>query len=386
MSVQPRLEVRAVGHGATIPDWLTVPKAVMRNDRTWICPLDMVERERISPTHNPFFKFGEARFFVAYDGGQPVGRISAQINRLYNETKGKPEGQFGFFDCVDDKDVARVLVDNAAQWLASNGAAHMEGPFSLTINQDSGLLVSGFEHRPALMTSHAPPWAGALLESCGLSKSMDLFAYRMKPASAPEQLQRLSRLAQHGDRVRVRQLDLSRFREETALIFDIFNDAWCENWNFIPIKEAEAAALAREMRPLLRSKFGWIAEIDGRPAAMMVVLPDINDVTASFHGRLLPFNWAKLAFSIWNDKWRTARVPLLGIRREFRGDPVAVYVLSKLMSEVLELSKQYNIEWTEISWVLETNRPMVQLAEIAAGKPARVYRIYRKDIHSAQQL
>jgi GNAT superfamily N-acetyltransferase len=380
MSVQPRIDVRAVGFGATISDWLTVLKTVMRGDPAWISPLDLVEKQRISAKHNPFFKFGEARFFVAYCGGQPVGRISAQINRLYTETKGKPASQFGFFDCIDDKRVARALVDHAALWLNSHGLTDMEGPFNLTINQDAGLLVSGFEHRPAIMTSHAPPWAGELLESCGLAKSMELFAYRFQPACAPMQFQRLARLAPQGDRVRVRQLDLSRYREETALIFDIFNDAWSDNWNFIPIKDHEAMALAGEMRPLLRSKFGFIAEVDGRPAAMMIVLPDINDVTTGFRGRLLPFNWAKLALSLWNDNWRTARVPLLGVRKEFRGDPIAVQVISKLMSEVLKLSKQYDLKWTEISWILETNRQMVQLAEIAAGKPARIYRIYRKEI------
>lgn len=382
MSEMKSLDVRILGEGAAISDWIAVPKLVMASDPTWICPLDIVEKERVSPAHNPFFEYGEARFFVAYDQGRPVGRISAQINRLYNETRGEPASQFGFFDCIDDQKVARALVDHASQWLASRGATSMEGPFSLTINQDSGLLVSGFEHQPAIMTSHAPPWAGGLLESCGLSKCMDLFAYRMSTANAPVDFQRLAKLALQGDRVRVRPLDMSRYRKETALVFDIFNDAWSDNWNFIPINGREAAALARDMRPLLRSKFSWIAEIDGHPAAMIIVLPDINRVIERFRGRLLPFNWLKLAFSVWRDRWQTARVPLLGIRKKFRGDPVAVCALSMLLSEVMNVSRQYDLEWAEISWVLETNRPMLQLAGMAAGKPVRVYRIYRKDIGS----
>ena len=374
------IEVRNVGNGATASDWIAVPKAVMRGDPSWICPLDLVEKERISPDHNPFFKFGEARFFIAYIDGRPVGRISAQFNRLYVETRGKPAAQFGFFDCVDDQRVAQALLDHAEAWLAGRGAASMEGPFNLTINQDAGLLVSGFEHKPAIMTSQARPWSGALLERCGLVKCMDLYAYRFNPAHAPQHFQRLAKFAESGSRIKVRNLNMSRYGEETALIFDIFNDAWSENWGFVPIKVDEAKAVARDLRPLMRSKFGFIAEIDDRPAAMLIVLPNLNEILTKFEGRLLPFNWAKLALAIWRDGWRTARVPLLGIRKEFQGTPLATGALSMLMSEVLKLSAQYNMEWTEISWILETNRPMRQLAEIAAGKPVRVHRIYCKDI------
>jgi hypothetical protein len=374
------VDVRRVTDRAARRAWLSVPKTVFAAEPSWVRPLDVVEKERISPTRNPFYAFGEAAFFVAYKSGQPVGRISAQVNRSHLQKYCDQTGHFGFFDCIDDPAVAAALVDSAARWLTERGLRSMCGPFNLTMNQDAGLLVSGFEHRPAIMTSHAGPWSGASLEACGLTKVMDLFAYRMKPSVAPDKLQRLAALARASGRVTVRNIDLSRYRAEAQVIFDIFNDAWSDNWGFVPILNAEAAALARDLRPIMRSKFGWVVEIDGEAAAMMVVLPDLNEIIAPFDGRLLPFNWAKLAYAIWRDDWRTARVPLLGIRKKYRATPLAAGVLSILVAAIMELGRQYQIEWIEFSWILETNAAMVAVAELAAGKPAKVYRIYEKCI------
>jgi hypothetical protein len=371
--------VRRVTDRATRRAWLSVPKIVFTSEPSWVRPLDVVEKERIG-SHNPFYAFGEAAFFIAYMSGQPVGRISAQVNRSHLEKYRDQTGHFGFFDCVDDSTVAAALIDAAATWLTERGMRSMCGPFSLTINQDAGLLVLGFEHRPAIMTSHAGPWSGALLETCGLKKVIDLFAYRMKPSVMPDKLQRLAALARASGRVSIRNIDLSRYYAEAQLIFEIFNDAWSNNWGFVPILNDEAAVLAKDLRPIMRSRFGWIVEIDGEAAAMMVVLPDLNEVIAPFDGRLLPINWAKLAYAIWRDDWRTARVPLLGIRNKYRATPIAAGVLSIMVAAIIELGRQYQIEWIEFSWVLETNSAMVAVAELAAGKPVKVYRIYEKPI------
>lgn len=381
MSAPDRCEVRRTSEPGVLRDWLSVPKAIYAHDPAWICPLDIVEKQRIDPRHNPFFRYGDAELFVAYRNGRPAGRISAQVNRQYLERHHDAAGHFGFFDCIDDPAVATALVSAAEAWLTERGMAAMHGPFNLTVNQDTGLLASGFEHRPTIMTSHASAWTGGLLEACGLHKVMDFYAYRMNPALLPDRARRLADLAKASGRLAIRNVDMSRYIAETRLIFDIFNDAWADNWGFVPFSDDEAAALAAELKPIMRSKFAWIVEIDAEPAAMMVVLPDLNEVIGPFNGRLLPFNWARLAYAIWRDDWRTARVPLLGIRRKHRATPIAAGALSVLIAGLVELGRQYRIDWIEYSWVLESNTPMVALAELVAGKPAKIYRAYGKSLH-----
>jgi hypothetical protein len=375
----PTILVRAVGDDARrIKDWLAAPATIYADDPHWVPPLLIAERQRISRKHNPFFKFGEAQFFVAYRDGVPVGRVSGQINRLHLSAYGDATGHFGFFDCIDDPMVAHALLDEVSGYLRHNGMRRMVGPFNLTINQETGLLIDGFDTPPAILSPHSSPEAGRLLETYGFAKAMDLFAYRIPSGAFEKQLRRFGALAKQTPNLTIRPFAMRTYRQELALIFDIFNDAWSENWGFEPFRPEEIEHLVSETRPLMRSKFGRIVEIDGVPVGMMVVLPDINQVTKSFGGRLLPFNWAKLAHAIWRDEWRTARIPLLGIRKHYRGTPAATAILSLLVADFLRLAQDYKLDWIELSWVLETNRPMIALAELAAGKPCKTYRLYEK--------
>ncbi len=374
------IEVKRITAKDGIKDWLLVPQIVLGDDPAWVQPLDLAERQRISPSHNPFFAFGDAVFFVAYKDGRPAGRISAQVNKRHLAQHGDQTGHFGFFDCIDDVAVARSLFAAAEQWLLAQGLRCMQGPFNLTINQDAGLLVSGFESRPVIMTSHAPRYAPALVEACGLRKVIDLLAYRTTSLTREEKIVRLGKMASDTGRVKIRNIRMSRYAEEARLLFDIFNDAWSDNWGFTPFSPDEARATANELRPFMRSKFGWIAEIDGEPAAMAVILPDLNEVIAPFGGKLLPLNWARLAYAVWNDDWHSARVPLLGVRKRHRGSPLATGVLSLLVAELFKLSRHYGEVAVEFSWVLETNRAMTAITELATGPPTRVYRIYEKAI------
>lgn len=378
--MRPRVVVRSLGSGASLADWLRVPHVVFAGDPCWIPPLHLAEKQRISRKHNPLFAAGDAAFFVAYRDGAPVGRISAQADQRHLVHHRDATGHFGFFDCIDDAEVATALADSAACWLRERGLARMVGPFNLSINEDIGLLVDGFDTPPAILTSHAPRWAHGLLDRCGFAKAVDVLGYRMSLANLSSDLRRLATLAQRSGRVRVRTVDLSRYRQELELLFDIFNDAWSDNWGFVPVGPADIDAVARDMRPIIRGKFGRIAEIDGVPAAMMVVLPDINRVIAPFGGRLMPFNWIRLGHAIWADRWKTARIPLLGIRKAHRGTPIAAGVLSLLIADFVELGRAYDLDWIEFSWVLETNTQMVKLAELCAGPAVKRYRVYERPL------
>ncbi len=378
MSANSDVVVRAVTSRADTKAWLALPHRVNRGDPNWIAPLEMLERQRISRRHNPFFSYGEATFLIAWRAGEPVGRISAQINRLHLELHQDRTGHFGFFDCIDDGAAAQALVDAAAAWLQQRGMVRMIGPTSLSLNQESGLLIEGFDSPPALMMGHAPPSSGSLLEQAGLHKAIDLLAYRLKPDEQPKRIERLAKMASGSDRVRLRHIDMRQYADEVRLVLELFNEAWRKNWGFVPFSTSDRIHLAAEMRPILRGKYGRIVEIDGKPAAMMIVLPDLNREIASFGGKLAPWNWARLARAVWRDKWKTARIILLGVSPEYQSSPLALGVLSLMVADIIELGRQYDLEWVEFSWVLETNTAMIKLAELAAGPPCKTYRLYEK--------
>ncbi len=360
--------------------WLQVPYRVYEGDPAWIAPLLFQEKLRISPKHSPFFTFADVALFVALRNGIPVGRISAQINHRYDAQYGPGTGHFGFFESIDDQAVTDRLVTTASQWLTARGAKRMVGPFSFSINEECGLLVEGFDTPAAVLMNHARPYMGGLLEQAGFTKAMDLFAYRMMGKTIPEKIARLADHARRTTGITIRQIDRKALDEEIHTVIDIFNDAWSTNWGFVPFSDAEIASLIREIRPLYRSQYGRIAMIDGEPAAMVLGLPDINGMTAGFGGRLLPFNWARLVTTLMRQSMRSARIPLFGLRKKYQGSLNAVGLLALLISDFLDESRNYDFDWVEFSWVLETNKPMNAINAMAAGPAVKRYRIFERSI------
>jgi hypothetical protein len=369
------IRIEAVRDPATRAAWLEVPYRVFKDDPAWIAPLRLVEARRFAPTH-PFFAFGEASLFVAYRGAEPVGRISAQINRRHLEAHKDATGNFGFFDCIDDPAVGQALVDAAAGWLTGRGMRRMVGPLNFSTNEESGLLVEGFDIPPAILMTHARPWFGTLLERAGLRKEIDLYAYRMSPKAAPDNILRLAAKAQASSRLTIRTVDTRRLKAEIELVVDIFNDAWSENWGFVPFHPVEIDAMVGEIKPFFRPGYGRFVCIDGKPAAVMLALPDINGLAAKFNGRLLPLNWMQLLVRMLREDVRGARIPLMGIRREHQHSPLAAGVLALLVRDFMAEARTKKLDWVEFSWVLETNKAMNALGRMAAGDPVKTFRIY----------
>ena len=374
------LNILTVHDARTVKDWLAVPFAVFSGDPAWVPPLNFIERRRLSRSHAPFFTFGNAELFLAYRANRLVGRISAQINHRHIEVHGDRCGHFGFFDCVDDPEAAQALVDAAATWLRTRGLSSMVGPMNFSLNEECGCLVAGFNTSPAMLMTHARPWTGPLLERAGLSKLIDLHAYRLVPNQLPRSIYAVADQARHRSGVSVRPFDMRRYAEEVHTLVDIFNDAWKHNWGFIPFSPAEIDALLAEMRPLIRGEYGRFVLFNDEPVGVMVGLPNINEAIASFAGQLLPFNWLKLLWLLKRERIRTARVPLLGIRRAYQSTPIGGELLALLIAEFIQQMHAYDLDWVEFSWVLETNKPMVTLAERAAGPPVKTYRIYSKPV------
>ncbi|WP_439575610.1 dATP pyrophosphohydrolase [Phreatobacter sp.] len=359
-----------------IGDWIGVPKTVHADDRSFVIQPDKLERQRVTRAHNPYLKTIEAAFFIAYRGGQPVGRISVQFDRRLVDAEGQPVGHFGFADFIENQAVADLLVARARAWLGQAGAHTMRGPFNLSINQECGCLVEGFDSPPAVMMPHARRWIGPMLEQAGLAKAMDMFAYRVDPKSVPERFLKFCRWQVTSHAIVVRPLDLANLTREIELMGEIFNDGWRDNWGFVPFSRAELHHLAAEFKPVLRQDYGLFVEIAGRPVAIMIAIPNLNEMFASMQGRLGLLNSLRLLWALHRERWHTARVPILGVRKEVQGGALGAAVVASMMEKLLERSRKFHLDWVEFSWVLENNLPARRVLEEAGGARVKTYRIY----------
>lgn len=372
--------IRAVGEGASIGDWISVPPLVHRDDPHFVRELDLKERMRLSRWFNPFFRFGEACLFVAYRNGRPVGRLSAQINHLHRQRHDPHSGHFGFFASIDDADVALTLFEAARRWLKARDATSITGPFSFTINEEAGLLIDGFDEPAAMLMNQARPYSGALIEASGLTGIQDTLAFRLRGIPELPTLNKLAAAAERSGAIRLRPVRLERFDEEIRLVIDIFNSAWSANWEFVPFSESEIQSLARELKPFYAAEYGRFVEVDGEAVGVLLAVPDINSVIRGFDGKLLPFNWWRLLSQLRSRQVKAFRIPLMGIRPKYQRSPIAAAMIAMLVREFLSEARRQTFDWAEFSWILETNRPMVQIAQMIAGAAAKRYRFFRGPI------
>lgn len=359
--------------------FIRLPARLHAADPHFVPPLELERAEAFSPKKNPFFAHAEVQFWLAVRDGADVGRISAQIDRLSPMLREEGAGHFGLIDAVDDAAVFAALFETAEAWLRERGCRRALGPFNLSINEETGLLVEGFDTPPMLMMGHDQPYVGTRIEALGYAGVKDLIAYLLESAKAPPAgLQRI--LAQPPKNLRVRPLDTRRYREDINTITAIFNDAWSQNWGFVPYTEAEVEHLAKALKPLLDPKLVPIAELDGEPVAFGVLLPNLNEAIRDFGGRLLPFNWAKLLWRLKVRGVKTGRVPLMGVRRSLAADftarAVPFFVIEAMRRRCLELG----IAEVELSWILENNAPMRRLLEMIGSRAYKTYRVYGKTL------
>jgi hypothetical protein len=265
--------------------------------------------------------------------------------------------------------------------LRERGLAHVVGPFSLSINDESGLLIEGFETPPYLMMGHARPYYARQLEAQGYRKAKDLIAFTSDMTAAPPPVVTATLAKLRGKaNVNLRHLNMAHYRREIETIVDIFNDAWAENWGFIPMSPAEAAFLAKNLKPLITPEFVAIAEVGGEPAAIAVTLPNVNEAIADLDGRLLPFGWAKLLWRLKVKGTRTGRMPLMGVRRRYQNGPLGLALALGVIDAVRQYHQARGTKCGELSWVFEDNRPVRRIIEILGAKPHKTYRLYQKDL------
>jgi hypothetical protein len=356
---------------------------IFKDDPNWVPPLIMERMDIIDEKKNPYFLHADVRLWIAYKNGMPVGRISAQIDELVEPQHGVKTGHYGFFDCIDDQDVANALFDTACSWLKENGMIEVIGPFSLSINEETGMLVEGFDTPPRLLMGHARPYYEKLVHNYGLSSVKDTWGYTLDISDPilPPTIQKLVDRAVDKGQVKFRPINMDKYEEELKIILDIFNDAWIENWKYIPFTEAELDHAVKELKMIIREDFTYIAEIDGVPQAMMVTLPNINEIIRDLNGKLFPFGIFKL---LWRLKikpsFKTVRVPLMGVRTEYQNSRLSGIMSFGLFEACRQSAIKIGCEQAELSWVLEENTRLSKLLESIGCVKYKTYRLYQKDL------
>jgi len=358
--------------------FLAVPHHIYATDPNWIPPLNFEQRQRFSPS-NHFFQHARWQGWVARRNGQLAGRITAQIDDLHLQQHDDAMGYFGMLEAEDSAAVFAALCNAAENWLRAQGMRQVRGPFNLHINEEIGLLVDGFSTPPFVMMGHSRPWYGRRLEEQGYVPVKDLLAYHVRPDfEAPRVMTRLAERV--SEKVVVRPMRRKQVAQETAIMLEIFNDAWANNWGFVPLAYDEFLDTVKTLTPLMPDDYVQIAEYEGKPVAFIVVLPNINEAIRDLGGKLLPFGWLKLLWRLKVRHPRTARVPLMGVRQEFQHSRLGPTLAFMVIDAVRKAVQARGVTDVEMGWVLENNDGMRNIIETIGGEAYKRYRVYEKNL------
>lgn len=375
------ISIRAVTDKAGKKAFLDVPFAIYRNDPNWVPPLYLERFEHLDPKKNPYFGHADVQLFIAERAGKPVGRISAQVCKLRTARYQDGVGQFGFLEAEDDPAVFEALFAAAADWLRARGMTAIQGPFSFSINDETGLLIDGFDTPPSMMMGHAAPYYDARIAEQGFVKAKDVIAYDYAySGELPRAVRVAAEKARTDANIVIRPLDKKKLMAELETVVSISNDAWSDNWGFVPWTQEEMVALGNNLKMLVTGDYIAIAEYKGEPAAMAISLPNINEWIAGLGGKLLPFGWAKLAWHLLARPPQSVRMPLMGLRRKYHGSPLGAALSMAAISRVYDYHVKRGTRRAELSWILEDNMPMRRMIELMGGKPYKTYRVYQKPI------
>jgi len=371
----PEVRIRPVTSRWQRRAFIKFPWKIYRNDPLWVPPLIGQLKETFHSRKNPFYEHAEVQLFLADRGDLPVGRIAAVVNRAHNEFHDERTGFFGFFECVNDREAAKKLLDAARDWLRQRDMKTLRGPANFSSNDEWGMLVQGFDMSPVLMMPYNPPYYPELLEGYGLAKAKDLYAYRMLITEGlPDRLRRMADKIEQREGLTIRPIDMKNFDQELKRIKNIYNNAWSKNWGFVPMSEAEFDHLAKQLKPLIVPELVLFAEVNGRPAGFSLTLPDYNQALKHLNGRLFPFGILKL---MWHSRRIDhPRILVMGVVHEYqrRGIDAVFYV------KTWDAGKARGYTWGEMSWILEDNEMMKRAMELMGGKVYKTYRIYEMKI------
>jgi GNAT superfamily N-acetyltransferase len=358
--------------------FIELPWRIYGDDDAWVPPLRSDVRKLLDPSH-PFHDHAETEYFLAMRDGEPVGRVAAVVNHLYNDFHDTRTGFIGLFECVEDQEVADALLATAGDWLRDREMVEAIGPFNLSTNDElysPGILLDSFDRPPVLLMAHNPPYYARLFEGAGWDKRKDLLAYWLEEDNAPpERLVRgVERMAGRIDGLVVRELRLKELDAEVERIKEIYNAAWERNWGFAPLTEAEIRHLAKSLKPIVDERFALMAEVKGEPIGFALALPDFNQALRHVDGRLFPFGLFKL---LWHRRnIHRLRVFTLGLKPEYQRKGIDALFYLRIFQNGLPAG----IHQAEAGWILEDNWGMRRGLERLGAYVYKTYRVYGTDL------
>jgi len=378
------VSIRPVRSRRELKRFVKVPFRLHRGSEQWVPPLIFERMQFLDRKKNPWFEHGEAEYFLAERGGEAVGRITVQVDSRWDEYQGGKDAMFGFFEAVEDPEVVRALFDAAAEWALARGRERLLGPMDFTTNDEIGILIEGFERQPMILEPWHPPYYQRLIEAEGFGKAMDVLMWELRMGELKEgekfdpSIHAAAEKALHDEGITIRNMRKRDMAAEVRRFMDVYNEAWGDNWGFVPITDAEVEFQAKNLKQVIDEEWTFMAEKDGEVIGAALTLPDINQVLAGLNGRLLPFGWAK--FLSGRRKIDRLRVFALGVKHDYRHTGVAAGLY---LEHIKMAALPDKIKWGEMGWILETNKPMNRAMEGMGGKVVKKYRLYERSLAGA---
>ena len=372
------IEIKKVLTKKDLSTFIDFPHDLYKDDPNYVPELYLAQKDLLSKKSNPFFQHSDAELYLAQKDGHTVGRIAAVQNNNHIEYTGSQDGHFGFFDVIEDYEVAEKLLDTAKHWIQDKGLKTMLGPANLSTNDTCGVLIDGFDMPPTVMMTYNKPYYDDFLLKYGLKKDMDLLSYKIMTKDLPEKLPRLSaiileRLKNNG--ITIRKVNMKKFKEDVEKVLYVYNIAWEKNWGFVPMTDAEFKHTAKDMKQILDPDFLLIAEKDGKPIGFVLTVPDMNIPLKQLkRGRLLPFGIFKL---LYHKRFvNRVRVITLGVVEEYRKLGIDAYFYLKAFEE----AARKKMEFGEASWILENNELMNRAIVNLNGTVYKKHRLYKQEL------
>jgi GNAT superfamily N-acetyltransferase len=380
------LAIRPIESKSDRKAFVDLPFRLYADDPNWVPPLKGEALELITPEKNGWYSHAKAQLFLAEENGRTVGRISAHIDTLAltmpaDQGFGPGVGQWGLME-AEREEVFTVLLARAEAWLRDQGMTRALGPISQSIWEEPGLLTEGFDHPPTIMMGHARPEYQGWIERAGYTVVKTLLTYDLDITQEfPPIVKRIIRSGEGNSRIRIREVDKNRFEQEAAIILSILNDAWSSNWGFVPLTPPEIKDVGVKLKPIVFNDLIRIAELDGKPVAFMITLPDLNEAIKPLNGSLLPFGWAKLLLWLRRPRARTMRVPLMGVVKELQASRLASQLAFMMIEYIRRASvERYGAKRAEIGWILDDNQGMRSIAETLKSRINKVYQVYARTL------
>jgi len=377
---QDNITVREVESQSEMRRFIRLPWKIYKGNPNWVPPLISAQKELLNKKRNPFFRYADVRFYLAYQDDNPVGRIATIINRNHNRYHHENVGFFGFFESIDEYDVAYKLLKVAMINLKKEQMDIMRGPVNLSTNYEVAALVDDFHSPPVVNMIYNPPSYPVFYERFGLKKAKDLLAYKMTADDAPPgRMVNIAEKIREKENLKIRNINLKKFDSELKIVNKIYNNAWADNWGFVPVPDDEFVHLAKDMKPLVDPDLVFVAEVDGEPVGFSLSIPNIYQALPYANGRLFPFGLFKL---LWHTKVRnkvdSLRIIILGVEKQYQRRGIdAVFYL-----ETYRRGIEKGYKWGELSWILEDNKMMNRAAEMLGAKRYKTYRIYETSLNS----